>query len=111
MSEEGAKCVVLVVEDQKESMRNMEYLINTVHDSLAIFSFGTKNISGTSLTRAGKICPYHAMNFERVKSALQFLDKYKDDLRFQKNLVKVRSLLTSNRNTLQEKECKIYISC
>ena len=96
MSEEGAECVVLVVEDHKGGIRNREDLTKTVHDSLAIFSFGTKNISGTSLTRAGKMCPYHAMNFDRVKNVLQFLDIYKDDLRFGKNLVEVRPLLTSN---------------
>ena len=109
MSEEGAECVVLVVEDQKGSLRNMEYLMNTVHDSLAIFSFGAKNISGTSLTTAGKMCPYHAMNFGRVKNALRFLDMYKDYLRFENDLL--TSLLTLNHNTLQDKRCKIYNSC
>ena len=110
MSEEGAECVVLVVEDHKGSIRNMEDLINTVNDSLAIFSFGTKNTPATSLARAGKMCPYHAMSFDRVKNALQFLDIYKDDLRFEKNLFEVRSLLISDRYTLQ-KRCKIHISC
>ena len=109
MSEEGAECVVLVVEDHKGGIRNREDLAKTVHDSLAIFSFGTKNISGTSLTRAGKMCPYHAMNFGRVQNALLFLDMYKDYLRFENNLL--TSLLTFNHNTLQDKRCKIYNSC
>ena len=87
---------MLVVEDHKGSIRNREDLTKTVHDSLAILSFGTENISGASLTRAGKMCPYHAMNFDRVKNVLQFLDIYKEDLRFGKNLVEVRHLLTSN---------------
>ena len=84
VSEEGADCVVLVDEDQKGSRRNREDLINTLHDNLAIFSFGTKSISGTSLTRAGKMCPYHVMHFDSVKNTLQFLDIYQDELRFEK---------------------------